>query len=61
MNGSQLYALTRQIRFGGDNSTFGKTTAADDVNVVAKGSNEKLAITGGAEGVSNTTTTDASP
>lgn len=58
VNGSQLYALTRQIRFGGDNSTFGKTTAADDVNVVAKGSNEKLAITGGAEGVSNTTTTD---
>lgn len=58
VNGSQLYALTRQIRFGGDNSTFGKTAAADDVNVVAKGSNEKLAITGGAEGVSNTTTTD---
>lgn len=58
VNGSQLYALTRQIRFGSDNSTFGKTTAADDVNVVAKGSNEKLAITGGAEGVSNTTTTD---
>lgn len=58
VNGSQLYALTRQIRFGGDNSTFGKTTAADDVNVVAKGSNEKLAITGGAEGVSNMTTTD---
>lgn len=58
VNGSQLYALTRQIRFGGDNSSFGKTTAADDVNVVAKGSNEKLAITGGAEGVSNTTTTD---
>ena len=57
MNGSQLYALTRQIRFGGDNSTFGDV-ATSDVNVVAKGSNEKLAITGGAEGVSNTTTTD---
>lgn len=57
VNGSQLYALTRQIRFGGDNSTFGDV-ATSDVNVVAKGSNEKLAITGGAEGVSNTTTTD---
>uniref|UniRef100_UPI00262AC29A YadA-like family protein n=1 Tax=uncultured Megasphaera sp. TaxID=165188 RepID=UPI00262AC29A len=57
VNGSQLYALTRQIRFGGDNSTFGDA-AANDVNVVAKGSNEKLAITGGAEGVSVTTTTD---
>lgn len=43
--------------FGGDNSTFGDV-ATSDVNVVAKGSNEKLAITGGAEGVSNTTTTD---
>ena len=57
VNGSQLYALTRQIRFGGDNSGFGDT-AANDVNVVAKGSNEKLAITGGAEGVSVTKTTD---
>lgn len=57
VNGSQLYALTRQIRFGGDNSTFGDA-ATSDVNVVAKGSNEKLAITGGAEGVSVTTTTD---
>lgn len=57
VNGSQLYALTRQIRFGGDNSTFGDV-ATGDVNVVAKGSNEKLAITGGAEGVSNTTTAD---
>lgn len=56
VNGSQLYALTRQIRFGGDNSTFGKTTAADDVNVVAKGSNEKLAITGGGPGVTTTAT-----
>lgn len=57
VNGSQLYALTRQIRFGGDNSTFGDV-ATSDINVVAKGSNEKLAITGGAEGVSVTTTTD---
>ena len=35
VNSSQLYALTRQIRFGGDKSIFGKTTAADDQNVVA--------------------------
>lgn len=47
VNGSQLYALTRQLRFGGDNSSFG-TTTADDKNVVARGSNETLAIIGGA-------------
>lgn len=46
VNGSQLYALTRQLRFGGDNSSFG-TTTADDKNVVARGSNETLAIIGG--------------
>ena len=46
VNGSQLYALTRQIRFGGDNSSFG-TTTADDKNVVARGSNETLSIIGG--------------
>ncbi|UEA72613.1 YadA-like family protein [Acidaminococcus fermentans DSM 20731] len=46
VNGSQLYALTRQIRFGGDNSSFG-TTTADDQNVVARGSNETLNIIGG--------------
>lgn len=46
VNGSQLYALTRQLRFGGDNSTFG-TTTADDKNVVARGSNETLSIIGG--------------
>lgn len=46
VNGSQLYALTRQIRFGGDNSSFG-TTTADDKNVVARGSNETLNIIGG--------------
>lgn len=46
VNGSQLYALTRQIRFGGDNSSFG-TTTADDKNVVARGSNEALIIIGG--------------
>lgn len=46
VNGSQLYALTRQLRLGGDNSTFG-TTTADDKNVVARGSNEALSIIGG--------------
>lgn len=46
VNGSQLYALTRQLRFGGDNSSFGITTA-DDKNVVARGSNEALSIIGG--------------
>ncbi|WP_179286671.1 ESPR-type extended signal peptide-containing protein [Megasphaera elsdenii] len=51
VNGSQLYALTRQIRFGGDNSSFGKTTAADDQNVVARGSNEAISITGGSDAV----------
>lgn len=48
VNGSQLYALTRQLRFGGDNSTFG-TTTADDKEVVARGSNETLSIIGGAD------------
>ncbi len=46
VNGSQLYALTRQLRFGGDNSSFG-TTTADDKEVVARGSNEALYIIGG--------------
>ncbi|WP_432647549.1 ESPR-type extended signal peptide-containing protein, partial [Mitsuokella sp.] len=54
VNGSQLYALTRQLRFGGDNSTFG-TTSTDDKNVIARGSAQTLAITGGA-GVTTTTT-----
>lgn len=55
VNGSQLYALTRQIRFGGDNSSFGKTTAADDKNVVARGSNETISITGGSDAVTSST------
>lgn len=55
VNGSQLYALTRQIRFGGDNSSFG-TTTADDKNVVARGSNEKISITGGSDAVTSSTT-----
>lgn len=55
VNGSQLYALTRQLRFGGDNSSFG-TTTADDKNVVARGSNETLSITGGSDAVTVSTT-----
>ena len=55
VNGSQLYALTRQIRFGGDNSSFGNT-AAGDTNVVARGSNEKISITGGSDAVTSSTT-----
>lgn len=54
VNGSQLYALTRQLRFGGDNSSFG-TTTADDKNVVARGSNETIAITGGSDAVTSST------
>lgn len=46
VNGSQLYALTRQLRFGGDNSTIGKT-ADGDADVVKRGSNEALSIIGG--------------
>lgn len=55
VNGSQLYALTRQLRFGGDNSSFGKTTAAEDQNVVARGSNETISITGGSDAVKSST------
>ena len=36
VNGSQLYTMTRPLRFGGDNSTIGATSAAD-VNVVKRG------------------------
>ena len=54
VNGSQLYALTRQLRLGGDNSSFG-TTTADDKNVVARGSNETIAITGGSDAVKSST------
>ncbi|MGN0950347.1 MAG: ESPR-type extended signal peptide-containing protein [Mitsuokella sp.] len=55
VNGSQLYALTRQLRFGGDNSTFGADSAAD-TNVIARGSAQTLAITGGGVGVTTTNT-----
>ena len=47
VNGSQLYALTRQLRFGGDNSIIGDTTDGD-TEVVKRGSCEALSIIGGA-------------
>lgn len=53
VNGSQLYALTRQLRFGGDNSIIGDTTDGD-TEVVKRGSGEALSIIGGA-GVTTST------
>lgn len=47
VNGSQLYALTRQLRFGGDNSIIGDMTDGD-TEVVKRGSGEALSIIGGA-------------
>jgi len=49
VNGSQLYTMTRPLRFGGDNSTIGATSAAD-VNVVKRGSDQVMSILGGADG-----------
>ena len=49
VNGSQLYTMTRPLRFGGDNSTIGATSAAD-VNVVKRGSGQVMSILGGADG-----------
>ncbi|MCL7797428.1 adhesin [Pasteurella multocida] len=49
INGSQLFALTRPLRFAGDNSTLtnqdGKPT--NDANVVSRSSNQAIDITGG--------------
>ena len=41
--------MTRPLRFGGDNSTIGATSAAD-VNVVKRGSDQAMSILGGADG-----------
>ena len=49
VNGSQLYTMTLPLRFGGDNSTIGATSAAD-VNVVKRGSDQAMSILGGADG-----------
>ncbi|SUC09713.1 autotransporter adhesin [Pasteurella canis] len=49
INGSQLFALTRPLRFAGDNSTLtnqdGKPNG--DTNVVSRSSNQAIDITGG--------------
>ncbi|MGY4677017.1 YadA-like family protein [Pasteurella sp. P03HT] len=49
INGSQLFALTRPLRFAGDNSTLTNQDGkpATDVNVVSRSSNQAIDITGG--------------
>lgn len=51
VNGSQLYALTQPLRFGGDNSTIADTSQAtvDDKNVIQRSSDQALKISGGAK------------
>ncbi len=46
VNGSQLYTMTRPLRFAGDNSTIG-TTSGSDVNVLHRGSDQAMSILGG--------------
>lgn len=50
VNGSQLYTLTRPLRFAGDNSTVGDYSNASgiDQNVIQRSSDEAIKITGGA-------------
>lgn len=47
VNGSQLYTMTRPLRFAGDNSTIG-TTSGSDVNVLHRGSDQAMSLLGGA-------------
>ena len=47
VNGSQLYTMTRPLRFAGDNSTIGNTSEAD-VNVLHRGSDQAMSLLGGA-------------
>lgn len=49
VNGSQLYTMTRPLRFAGDNSTIGNTSEADD-NVLHRGSDQAMSLLGGADG-----------
>ena len=49
VNGSQLYTMTRPLRFAGDNSTIG-TTSGSDVNVLHRGSDQAMSLLGGADG-----------
>lgn len=48
VNGSQLYTMTRPLRFAGDNSTIG-TTSGSDVNVLHRGSDQAMSLWGGAD------------
>ncbi|QIM65355.1 YadA-like family protein [Frederiksenia canicola] len=59
INGSQLYALTRPLRFGGDNSTISNQDSgipAGDQNVIARSSNQAMDIKGGENNDANLTT-----
>lgn len=49
VNGSQLYSMTRPLRFAGDNSSIG-TTSGSDVNVLHRGSDQAMSLLGGADG-----------
>ena len=46
VNGSQLYTMTRPLRFAGDNSTIGAEASADS-NVLHRGSDQAMSILGG--------------
>ena len=48
VNGSQLYTMTRPLRFAGDNSTIG-TTSGSDVSVLHRGSDQAMSLLGGAD------------
>lgn len=48
VNGSQLYSMTRPLRFAGDNSSIG-TTSGSDVNVLHRGSDQAMSLLGGAD------------
>ncbi|MEB4493818.1 YadA-like family protein, partial [Pasteurella multocida] len=60
INGSQLFALTRPLRFAGDNSTLtnqdGKPDA--DQSVISRSSNQAIDILGGEKDTSKLTTKD---
>lgn len=47
VNGSQLFLRTQPLRFAGDNSTIGATSAADQ-NVLHRNSDQAMSIIGGA-------------
>jgi antitoxin (DNA-binding transcriptional repressor) of toxin-antitoxin stability system len=51
VNGSQLYTLTRPLRFAGDNSTVGSyaNASSTDQNVIQRSSDQAVKVTGGAD------------